>query len=91
MLNKLPILALTILAASAYADVTNINASERGFVCDVCGANPPDPANNYYAGFLVTTSEQKYRDWFEFAIPTLSSGPLTAATLELDEGLAARV
>jgi hypothetical protein len=88
----LVILALTTLTASTWADVFNIGDSERGFVCTVdavfcpTGNNNATAGNDYLAGAESTgtnTDVTQFRDWFEFAIPSLSGGSLTSATLSL--------
>jgi hypothetical protein len=80
------ILAFSVFVGSASANAINITASERGWVCDGvsgCPNNGASPSNNYAVGVL--TDEGMIRDWFEFAIPTLTGGSLVAATLDLDE------
>lgn len=92
MLKLVP--ALLLLTAAAHADLMNINASERGWLCTpisvaVCstGNNVALPNQNYTAGVEVTnnnTDVTQFRDWFEFAIPTFT-GSLVSATLSLDD------
>jgi hypothetical protein len=51
--------------------------------------NGADAANNYFAGatsFSNGTNLAQFRNWFEFAIPDLSSQSLVSATLNLDVG-----
>jgi hypothetical protein len=92
---RLLVLALIVLAPSAWADLLNISASERGWVCT--GSNLYCPTadnngtaanNNYFAGAQISgfpgNPEAQFRDWFEFSIPTLT-GALVSATLNLDE------
>src|SRR5215472_10362303 len=82
--RRLLTLTFVLTAALACADNFNIAATERGWVCSgsFCGDNNgANPGNNYLAGFNVG----QFRDWFEFAIPTLTGGPLVSATLHLDE------
>jgi PEP-CTERM motif len=88
----LVILALTTLTASAWADVFNVGDSERGFVCTVdaffcpTGNNNATAGNDYLAGAISRSDNSdvtQARDWFEFAIPSLSGGSLTSATLSL--------
>ncbi|HEV8414719.1 MAG TPA: PEP-CTERM sorting domain-containing protein [Bryobacteraceae bacterium] len=84
-MNRILMLALTVSAASA--NVIDINASERGRVCNLpCTGNNngADPNNNYFSGFTVGSGFQ-IRNWFEFSIPTLTGGTLVSATLQLDE------
>jgi hypothetical protein len=81
------ILALTVLAGSASADVFSISASERGWVCNgpsfgCPNNNGADPSNNYSAGHGSITLGS-LRDWFEFAIPDLNGASLVSATLSL--------
>jgi hypothetical protein len=87
---KVLILAPILLAAVASADVFDINASERGWVCtpgpSCAGSgtnNGASAGNNYIAGF---GDDGEDRNWFEFAIPDLTGGTLTSATLVLDDG-----
>jgi hypothetical protein len=81
------VVALSALASTASAQL--IDASERGLVCtggSLCpagGNNGATPGNLYLAGFDGTG---QYRDWFEFAIPTLNSS-LVSATLNLADVL----
>ena len=88
-MQKVWILALALFSASARADLFDINASERGWVCSGCsgGTDGAAPGNNYFAGLenLVSIGLpiSKYRDWFEFSIPTLAGGSLVSATLNL--------
>jgi hypothetical protein len=81
------LMLLLMTAGTLSADTFNINASERGWVCNgsgtPCPNNGASPSNNYSAGF--GTNEGKIRDWFEFAIPSLTGGSLVSATLNLDE------
>jgi hypothetical protein len=86
MFKLLPALLL-LMTAAARADLMDITASERGWVCtpvsSFCpGNNGADPGNNYVTEFA--SPDNKFRDWFEFAIPTLSSS-LVSATLSLDD------
>lgn len=84
---KILILTPLVLTAVASADVFDINASERGWVCSECGVgnNGASPTNNYLAGFVATSGH--FRDWFEFDIPTLSGEAITSATLSLYAGV----
>jgi hypothetical protein len=81
--------SLTVAAVSAKADTVSIEATGRGWVCtessgSYCpGNNGADPDNNYFAGTNFDNS--KYRDWFEFAIPTLTGESILSATLNLDD------
>ena len=82
-----------VAPSAAWADTFNIAASERGWVCTPspsCAAgnvgtsnNGATPFNNYVAGF--SSGQGQFRDWFEFAIPTLTGGSLVSATLNLDQ------
>ena len=84
-------LALAVFAtSSAHASVFDISASERGWVCSPSGClaglatnNGASPNNNYLAG--TGSGGFVFRDWFEFAIPTLTGGALVSATLNLYE------
>ncbi len=84
-------LALAVLAtSSARADVFDLSASERGWVCSPSGCtagvttnNGAAPDNNYVAGTGI--GGYVFRNWFEFAIPTLTGGALVSATLNLYE------
>ncbi len=82
-------LSLTTTGLCAWADVIDISASDRGWVCteiadSICpGNNGADPENNYFAGTNFDNS--KFRDWFEFAVPTLAGESIVSATLNLDE------
>ena len=84
---------LLLTTASLRADVFNITASERGWVCTIStilcpvSNNGTNAANDYIAGSETNLlgDEAQFRDWFEFAIPTLTAGTLTSATLNLDE------
>jgi hypothetical protein len=93
-LKRVVLLSLTAVVGSALADVVNINASERGWVCppanQLCTSanNGANPSNNYFAGAESSTDGSvlaEVRNWFEFAIPSLTGGPLTSATLSLDD------
>ena len=94
-LRRFVLLSFTVAVGSAWADVANINASERGWVCtpDIifCPSptnNGPTPGNDYLAGAISASNGSdvtKLRNWFEFAIPTLTGGTLTSATLNLDD------
>ena len=94
-LRRFVLLSFTVAVGSAWADVANINASERGWVCtpDIifCPSptnNGPTPGNDYLAGAVSASNGSdvtKLRNWFEFAIPTLTGGTLTSATLNLDD------
>jgi hypothetical protein len=83
-----------VTVAPASADIFDISASGRGWVCTpinaICdGNNGALPGNNYFAGVASFTDGShlaQFRNWFEFAIPTLTGGPLTSATLSLNDG-----
>jgi hypothetical protein len=93
MFKLLPALLL-LMTAAARADLMDITASERGWVCtpadsSFCspGNNGADPGNNYVTELAQGISgnpDVKFRNWFEFAIPTLT-GSLVSATLSLDD------
>ncbi len=96
-LSRLLILALTALTVSAWADVFNINDSERGYVCSstttlfcpAAGNNGTSAGNSYIAGVVSNSSGTdlgEFRNWFEFSIPSLSGGSLVSASLSLDVG-----
>jgi PEP-CTERM motif len=89
---RILILVLLTLTTSAWADVFNVGNSERGFVCTVdavfcpTGNNGANAGNDYVAGAISRSDNSdvtQTRDWFEFAIPSLSGGSLTSATLSL--------
>ena len=93
-MHRLLILALTALTASAWADVFNIGDSERGSVCTIDATFCPGgnfgagAGKDYLAGVLSPSSNTdvtKFRNWFEFAIPSLSGGSLVSATFSLDD------
>ena len=94
-LRRFVLLSFTVAVGSAWADVANINASERGWVCtpDIIFCPSPTnngatPGNDYLAGAISASNGSdvtKLRNWFEFAIPTLTGGTLTSATLNLDD------
>lgn len=88
----LVILSITIASVSAEADIINIEASDRGWVCtespnplNCPGNNGAVPDNNYFAG--TDFDSDKFRDWFEFAVPTLAGESIVSATLNLQEPL----
>ena len=85
---KLLILAPLVLTAVASADVFDINAAERGWVCSACGFNNngASPDKNYLAGFDAAFPTQ-LRNWFEFDIPNLSGATITSATFSLYDGI----
>ena len=86
-MHKFLCLALIALPVSAWADIINIDASERGFVCTGSGCssanNGAGPNQNYFAGDDDFGAIAQLRNWFEFAIPTFSGASLTSATLSL--------
>jgi PEP-CTERM motif len=87
-MKRLSSVLLFSLSLTPFASADQIiNASERGWVCTTVGGCPnnngADPGNNYLAGGGGLGAVQ-FRDWFEFAIPTLT-GSLVSATLNLDE------
>ncbi len=94
-LRRFVLLSFTVAVGSAWADVANINASERGWVCTsdavFCPSstnNSATPGNDYLAGAISASNGSdltQLRNWFEFAIPTLTGGTLTSATLNLDD------
>jgi hypothetical protein len=94
-LRRFVLISLTVVVGSAWADVVNIDASERGWVCSpgvtLCGNmtnNGATPGNDYLAGAISKSDGSdvnQTRNWFEFAIPTLTDGTLTSATLNLDD------
>src|SRR5215472_7343203 len=88
MVKLLPLLIL-LISSSASADVIfgfPVVASEQGWVCTpagslVCagGNNGASPNNVYVAGFVQAVNT-RFRDWFEFPIPDLSSPPFNSST-----------
>ncbi len=82
-----------LVGRTARADIVNVTASARGAV-NTTGVGQPSSSNNgnladnsYFAGEFTfsTIYPTYYRNWFEFAIPTLTGESLTGATLSLDE------
>jgi hypothetical protein len=75
------------LSLTPLASAQLIDDSVRGNVCtgSNCSGNNngAGPGTNYVDGFDAS-SGNKYRNWFEFFIPTLTS-PLLSATLNIDE------
>ena len=94
LLFRAMLLPILFVPMGLRAGVVNVAASERGFVCTVdsifcaTGNNGADPGNAYIAGVASTSSNTDItllRNWFEFAIPTLTGVSLTSATCSLDD------
>src|SRR5262245_7623514 len=84
--------AIALSSQAAQADVFDISAAARGWVCTgnsfICfgGNNGANPGGNYFAGSVADDrGPAQTRNWFQFAIPDLSGATLVSATLRLND------